>query len=251
MLPPRVLVLLPLLAAFGSGACGGNSLPQGSADGGTPDNGASPTFTISASNARYVARIDRDPPGSGRRFFILTATLQNTGEERPLPVAGPLFTVLTGANLLLQSRAYQSLACPSDISVAIGGQQDCSMAFEVPDGDAPSALLYEETTRRAQTDLTALVATAPDNTAACFSLATNVDWSVCYDCLDYSGYCGAQKQAMGSGSASCWTDLDYVTINCGDLCSPCWYHVAEGCSTVISAFVTCLRTSSCAQKCGY
>jgi hypothetical protein len=244
----RSLALLPLVFA----ACSSNGAPPpGGSDGGTIGT-SNAQFSLAASSVQYVSTIQGSRPMTGRRFLTLTATVANSGEQRPLSVAAPLFSVLTKAGLSVGASGDSGLLaqpCAGDLSVAVGGMLSCSLAFEIPLADSPLTLVYDDTMRRAQTDLTALLPQPPDGGSACASV--NPQATGCAPCVQQN--CNAELGALFNNN-TCLNQMSCVDKavqagQCADACSPCaMCPIDTMCTDLIATFRTCVATS-CAQMC--
>ncbi len=245
----RTLALLSLVFA----ACTSNgAAPAGGGDGGTIGT-SNAQFSLAASDVQYVGSIQGARPMTGRRFLTLTATLVNSGEQRPLSVAAPLFSVLTKGGLAVLASGDSSLltqSCAADLSVAVGGQISCALAFEIPTGDTPTTLVYDDTMRRAQTDLTVLLPAMPDGGAGCAAAPTSPS-STCTQCVEQSCQNELMMLINNQQCLSQMSCVDNAVKNgqCADACSPCaMCPVDPTCSAEIMAFRSC-AAANCTQPC--
>src|SRR5262249_54485095 len=130
----RISMRTMFLLAFVAG-CGGST--DGSSSGG---------FTISVVDARWQYGIGASAAPSGSAVAVLKIAVDNTSATPAVLAAAPLFHVTTtNAIQVPVSGHVAQLDMPcTNLSVAAGGHLECSLAFEVPKGDVPAQLDYDD-----------------------------------------------------------------------------------------------------------
>jgi hypothetical protein len=237
----------------GSGSSSGGSTDMGgttSSSGGQGSAGVS----LVVDSVSAPASIDGIGPSSGSFFVVVDMTLKNTGASMALPVSGVFFSLETTQNLIISSSPDQaSNACSASVSVASGGQNECQIVFEVPTGQTPATLKYDDL--RGDT-ASASIPAVPVPSAAC---ETWIGWitstsasSACDSCIraneGSTGPCAAAGQAYhdgctadGGGAAQCASTLDQV-------CS-CELTADDAtCRSLFDAEMRCI-VSSCTSTC--
>ena len=136
-----VVSLVPLLAHCGSS---GSSAPNGNASTGGTSSG---DFALAVSNAAYATDIDGVAARPGDVFLIVSLTLRNGSVTTPLGGDPIDFSVTLASHLVVTvapASAKVPTACRPDVSAAVGGTLECAVAFEIPNGDEPQSLGYDD-----------------------------------------------------------------------------------------------------------
>jgi hypothetical protein len=249
-----------------SGATGGAQAGQGqpsepgSSSGGTIDFAdASSTSTggvsLTVTSVTSAATVDSFPPAAGTAFVVVDLTLANTGARMPLPT-DPLFFSLQTADAIVVSASLEQPpgACSSADSVAGGGHIACEMAFEVPLGQTPATLVYDDHAGdRASASLTGTLSPS----AACERYAGWLQTSptgACAGCLSSTegtlngGSAGGCMSAAHAYGSACGVDAGAQCLTSNDVCSCEIAADSASCHALFDAFVGCI-VSACASSC--
>lgn len=237
--------------ASGSGSGGGS----GSSSGGTGTSGVS----LSVASASSPATVGGLASPSGSFFFVVDLTLKNAGASTPLSTSPVLFSLQTSQALVISAAPAQASGeCSATLSVASGGQDACGVAFEVPTGQTPTTLVYDD---QRGDKATAPVPTVVMASGAC---QTYAGWfkgasQACIMCL------GGAVGVFDAGSAPCQPAADTyrgTCQKCASMCdpllgggggsvSPCACELGcdtAQCQTIFQTYVSCM-TSTCGGSC--
>jgi hypothetical protein len=119
-------------------------MSSSSGSSGSSSGSASTGVSLVVNTASSPATVAGAPPSNG--FFVLVdLTLKNTGASTPLSANFVLFSLQTSQALVVSPSPQQpSGQCSPTVSVAVGGQIECQVAFDVPAGQTPTTLLYDD-----------------------------------------------------------------------------------------------------------
>jgi len=244
----------------GGGFCFGDSCGDaaGSSNSGGFDFGdagsSSGGVSLSVTSTSEPAMVGGFPPSSGTFYLVVDVTLRNTGASAPLSTSPLLFTLQTNQALdVTSSPAQASGECSDSVSVASGGQDTCSVVFEVPAGQTPSAVVYDDLGARA----TAPVPAVATPSAACLSFQGDLTSGsqTCLECLDDA------EGVLDAGDAACKGAVDAYRGSCqtcatmcvtpsgiGDVCTCELGCDDTQCQTLFQTLVSCL-TTTCGAHC--
>ena len=207
------LLAAGVLVACSSGTAGGDSGGPGTGGSGTPpgdasgggsdeggDAGAGGTGTAGVSLSIASAAISTSDFNTTDFFLDVSLTLKNTAAGGSLSTNPAFFSLETSQALVLgaSSTATNLSECSATLSVASGGQDTCSVTFDVPMGQMPARVLYD--------DMRGDRATAPIPAADLPSVAcsTYEGWShpgdACALCIGHAGGLGGVADA---GAPAC------------------------------------------------
>jgi hypothetical protein len=149
----RALVLLAL--AFTAARCtttasqgGGSSSSGGGGSGssgasGSSSGGSGAGVALAVNHASIAYALGSGSPQYGDFFVVVDLTLRNIDAKSPVPTLFPLFSIRTNQALVVGAR--ESLyGCNAGVSVDTGGQVECSLAFEMPVGQTPVTVTYDD-----------------------------------------------------------------------------------------------------------
>src|SRR5262249_48063519 len=117
------------------------SLPH--ADGAAPPSG---TVSLTVASAKPAATIAMLGPTSGEYFAVTHVTLSN-GASATVPAGFDSFSLQTAAALVLaadNASVAVDTPCALTTSLAAGGSITCNVVFQVPIGEEPATLLYDD-----------------------------------------------------------------------------------------------------------
>ena len=218
----------------GGGTGGGGADAGGTAGSGAPDAAkATHMFTLGATEVRLRKRFGFSAPAVDHVFLDVRLALENIGEAQPLSVSPLRFSLQTTDALIYSSNGLGSSlpkACPDNVSLAIGGQLECHVGFEIFASEMASILLYldpaEPVARGASAPiasvLPALVACsywqspAPPDCMSCVDTARNFPSGICSSafnsainaCQCVTGDTCTQLMSGCTPSAACTAALD-------------------------------------------
>jgi hypothetical protein len=122
-----------------------------------------PCASLTVNSATSPATLAGVAPSGGDFFVVVDLTLKNNGSSVPLSTAMALFSLETTQALVLTPAPEQpSSACSAAVSVALGGQFECEIAFEVPAGQTPATLLYNDMRGHMDSAAVPMIVTTPD-----------------------------------------------------------------------------------------
>ncbi len=185
----------------------------GGGDSTTDANGTSSSAGVglTIASASSSTKIGGVAAGSGNEFITVAITLANTGAKVPLSTSPALFSLATDASIDYTASALApSNACSANVSVAMGGTQSCSLAFEVPTAQKPTELLYNDV--HGDTAMVAVPAVVGPSASCETFKSFPLGNSACQTCLQGASASGGACSAAGSDYASsCPT--------CGQMCA--------------------------------
>jgi hypothetical protein len=124
---------------------------------------ALPCVSLTVTSATSPATLAGVTPSGGDFFLVVDLMLKNTSSSVPLSTAKALFSLETTQALVLTAAPEQpSSACSGLVSVAVGGQFECGIAFEVPAGQTPATLLYDDMRGHMASAPVPMIVTTPD-----------------------------------------------------------------------------------------
>lgn len=231
-LPPS---LLATVGCAGGSDNGGNGGGAGSGGSGTGSVFEGASLTVNAAALR--SSLNGTSPQQGRSFLRLDITLANQSVAQPLRADLTLFSVSTAGNLSVlasPSTALLDNECTADLAVAEGGSISCGLAFEVPDTDQATELVYDDPVSGAR-----LVAAIPAPEQLCVSLGQLYNDLLPQDCAECVGY---YCEPM---SFECFDDpclQGCTTCPCEDACN------VAACAGTVETFRACVR-QTCEEYC--
>jgi hypothetical protein len=241
MLSARSISIFAILLA----ACGGT---PSTARSGTPSNGGTPPagemssggFTLSVTSAQWEAALQNERPPSGRTYAELNISLSNNSAS-PILASAPLFSVLTTSSIEVPTSPATGLAdspC-TDLSVAKGGTLACSLVFEVPTGDTPAELVYDDHMGHSAKAPIAIVTV---DACSRFRGWTRLNTSECVSCFGSSGC--PKETACTSSELNC-VEAD----GAGDPCSTVTTcGLSQMCADQLKAALQC-QVAACDASC--
>ena len=244
------LGILSLCAGCSSSSSG--VAADGGAEGGInpffPDGGASSgslSLKVDSSTAPR-STLDGFTASNGNGYVVLALTLSNESSTTPLSANPVLFSLRTDRSLVIAiSSAQPTNPCNPAFSVATGGTLSCNLAFEVPKGQTPADLLYDDL--RGNKATAPVPAPAPVTGAGACSEMTS--WysnpsAACESCLGsagndvctafatkYTASCNACSQTCGQNDDPCTCERTCDTSKCQglfDAYMKCFYDACSG-----------------------
>ncbi len=210
-------------------ACGGGG--PGSSSGG---------FSIAVTMAESQYGIGALTPPSSRFYAVVTVAVSNTSASAPILAAAPLFSVTTsGAIKVPVSGAVASLDSPcTNLSVGQGGQLSCELAFEIPTGDTPVELDYDD--GMGHTAATAVPALT-DGTCSLVTSWKNTTGSACTSCTQEAVAEGTCPNAQ----ACTQTEVVCIAMQVQMSGSAAFCSAAAACSVSTACAAAWQATSDC------
>jgi hypothetical protein len=218
-------------------------------DAGSSSGGVS----LSVTSTSEPGMVGGFPASSGTFYLVVDVTLENTGASAPLSTNPILFTLQTNQALdVTSSPAQASGECSDSVSVASGGQDACTVVFEVPAGQTPSIIVYDDLGARA----TAPVPVVAAPSAACLSFQGDFTGGsqTCLECLDDA------EGVIDAGDAACKGAVDAYRGSCQTCATMCVTPSGIGalcscelgcddtqCQMLFQTLVSCLTTTCSAQ----
>jgi hypothetical protein len=139
--------------------------------------------TLVVNNTTTPSTVGGFSPPSGTYLAQLNITLGNVGVSKAISASFQNFTLQTDQSLVLQFSTASDLVgtpCSMSVSVANGGTFTCNLVFEVPTGQTPVTVLYDD----AAGDTASAGVPAPQSYCALFdSMKAS---TACADCLNKS-----------------------------------------------------------------
>jgi hypothetical protein len=243
-----VLLASALFACSSAGGSGGadggatnpfSSSGSSSGGGGSSSGGGGTTSTSIGGFSLAVNAVTEPPaigtltPNGGDLWVVVDLTLANTGSAAPLSVDPVLFSLQTSQSLVVTaSPASVASECSPTVSVASGGHLECKVAFEVPDSQTPSALLYDDQRGdRATTTLPPVdTSAAACSTVSGWLFGSTKQTTTCIDCI------GRALGFLDAGTGPCTSLADSYQQQCG---SACGNQCSLGGTTVVPDPKTC------------
>jgi hypothetical protein len=234
-------------SAGGDGGTGGSSSSSGagsssgggsgsSSGGGSTSSGA---FSLTVDSATEPGDIGTLAPTSGNVWVVVDLTLANTGSSTPLSVDPVLFSLQTSQSLVVTASPVNVASeCSTTVSVASGGHLECKVAFQVPDSQTPTDLLYDDLRGD---KATASLPPIDTSAAACTTVSgwlygSSKAGTTCVDCL--AGSMGV----FDGGSGPCKSLAQSYQSQCGTACG-------NKCSLSGVAVIPDSSTCACEQAC--
>jgi hypothetical protein len=189
------------------------------------------------------------PPTGNALFVVVDLTLKNTGASVPLSTNFVLFSLQTRQALVITASPQQPPAqCSPTVSVAVGGQIECQVAFQVPAGQTPATLLYDDQRGdKASASVPAIPMSSACETVqgwlnqatqACVVCFSNAEGSTCASAADaYRNTCSTDSSAC----AAC-------ASNPANLCSCESSCDNSACQALFGAEMSCIA-SACSGSC--
>jgi hypothetical protein len=169
---------------------------------------------LSIGNVASPASIGAVRPSAGRYFLTVAVTLINLSVPTPVPAALLYYRLASTGGLTLTPAAASGAVgtpCPADVSVNTGGQFSCTLAFEVPTGDKPATLNYDDTMGHKASAPVTLPATPMDPGCVPYVTGVTTGSSTCKACY---------TKAQQSGGV-CYTLVQMYTSTCNATIMSC------------------------------
>jgi hypothetical protein len=176
--------------------------------------------------------LDGFSASTGNGYVVLVLTLANQGSLIALSTNPVLFSLRTDRSLVISiSPAQGANPCNPAFSVAVGGTITCSLAFEVPNGQTPSDLLYDDLRgNKATASVPPPAAVTPPDacketdawfqnpSSACSTCLDNVFSSTCKTiATNYDTSCTACSGSCDSASDPCACERQCDSTSCQSL----------------------------------
>ncbi len=239
----RALVFLG--AAFVLACSNGNGNGDGGTDAG--NNGAATLVVNSTSKPSAIAAVS---PSAGNVYAQLNVTLGNAGSSAPIGAGYAFYKVETDQSLVfIVSNASSVVAspCSPTTSIAQGGSYTCNLVFEIPTGQTPVTLLYDDNAG----DTSSASVPAPAPTTCDQYDAMNFGAASCQACgkTASAGACGNQLLKLNSvctssADAMCLQGCAYFTCACVSACN----GVDDACVAAVEADDACIY-AACGSSC--
>lgn len=210
----------------GAGSDAGSSADAGATDAGV----ATHNFTLTTPEVRLRKRFGFSTPADGHVFIDVKLALSNTGEARPLSISPFRFSLETNDALIYGATGLGSSlpkACPTNVSLAIGGQLTCRVGFDILASEIPSALLYLDPAEPVGRDANVPIATVLPALPSCSYWQLPLTLG-CVNCV---------VSARMSGSGNCQFAFSDTVNACQFACL-----TADSCSQLVS---TCTPSAAC------
>lgn len=245
--------LLASLAALISVSCGGGSSSPGTGASGTGGTSAGTTISLTIGTVTSPASIAGIAPQKGQYFITIPVTLNNVSAAAPVPVGFSFYSLATVEGLVIMpsaDSAVVAMPCATGTSVTAGADYSCTVAFEVPSGDSPKQLTYDDMHGDQATAPVSFTMMPPPASPGCDTWVTykNTQFTPCMTCTNTQ--CNAEKNTFGmcanGGMDSCLqkcpaalSDPNYCACHgdCYGACQPSW-----------DALLKCFE-ASCAASC--
>src|SRR5262249_42958845 len=149
-------------------------------------------------------------PAAGTYFQELNVTLANVGSSKAISASFLLYTLKTDQLLVLQfspSSDAIDTPCATSVSIASGGSYTCNLIFEVPKGQNPVTLYYDDPV--GDTASADMPPPPPVVTCAYDSQMTN---TACRSCVNWASSLAACKSQLSSYSAACSDAADSACV---------------------------------------
>jgi hypothetical protein len=264
------MVTVTAFAVVLCASCGAGQAPSGRSGAGTGEGGASSwssgvgaagsgSVALSVGSVASPAFLPGYMPAAGRYFLTVDTTLHDVSTPAPIPVGSDNYSLVTKNGLALATSGASDLVltpCASDTSVVPGAQYTCTVVFEVPIGDAPAQLLYDDKHGDSATAPVSYMPPAPPsggcdtfvklpgtNVEACVQCtqgaACDAEWKMLQDELGDGHTC----PTFGTDCQSCSMDGSSPGF-CG-----CWDGCLGACQPAFEAYYECL-VAKCYVACG-
>lgn len=262
MVDVQALGSLGIVLALSGCASGVASFGKAEVDGGASvDAGAilttgGVTLGVGATSTPSAVKYVEAQPG--RRLLMLKLTLHNDDVADSVAASFAQFSLETDASLVLRPSTASPLTkvpCAVDTFVALGGSFACEIVFELPLGQRPSRLRYDDGRGHVgNADVPELAAPSACTLTDCWSVARRYQpKDACTDCLATT--CAAEGDAASaacSGRCGCVspsnaTDPTLIAESDCSCLSGCTTNAA--CNTALDALMQC--ELACAKPCDH
>jgi hypothetical protein len=237
-----------------SGVSSGSSSGSSSSSGGEASASGAALTVDAAISPGTVAGMVASP---GNVFVQLAITLQNVGAAAPLPTNPALFLLQTAQGMSASASSAQPTdECKPTGRVTMGAPAQCSLAFEIPAGETPTTLQYDD--RRGDA-ASATVPPVPMPTPDCLTVQTWMSFkpvTTCLGCIGDAiglgdsgpGPCVSQARAYDVSCASCAKMCGFGSGVFVDMCSCELGCDMAACQNLWNEEMTCI-SRSCAPAC--
>ncbi len=201
-------------------------------------------MTLVVNSTSTPSVIGTFPPPSGTYLEELNVTLSNVGVSKAIGASFQYYTLETDQSLVLQFSTLSDAVdtpCSMSISVANGGSFTCNLVFEVPTGQNPVTLFYDDTVGdTASADLP-----PPPPPLTCdYDTDTK---QTCQQCVyavsrGTTGYDPAPCDSLGTAWSSACNSTFSDKSHDGDM------NCNAGCSSNTQLFPTCACISACSDQ---
>jgi hypothetical protein len=241
----------------GDGGTGGSSSGSDSGSGSGSSSGGTATTGVSlaVTSATSPATVGGIAPSAGSFLAVVDLTLKNTGASAPLSTNFVLFSLQTSGSLVISaSPAQPSGACSPTVSVASGGQIDCAVAFDVPSGQTPTTLIYDDLRGD---KATASVPSIPVASAGCTTVEGWLGKSpsnACFMCLvgaelvEDAGPCASAVAAYNASCDTCAHMCSFLSGSAATMCSCELGCDSASCQALFGTLMSCIDTT-CSSSC--
>jgi hypothetical protein len=245
---------LSVAACGNAGGSSGGSGSSSSSGSGSSSGESTAGVSLTVGSASSPATVGGLSPTTGGFFVVVDLTLKNTGATTPLSTNPVLFSLLTSQALVVSASPAQATGeCSASVSVANGGQDACSVAFQVPSGQTATTLVYDDQRGDKATAPVPMIAMP---SAAC---ETYVGWlahGASDACLACVGDNGGVPDGGTPPCASAVEVYEATCKSCGTTCTssgvdPCTCELgcdSASCQALFDTYVSCV-TSACAAMC--
>ncbi len=243
----------------GSNSNNGNPGDGSSGSGNTTsgiDDGGSGEVALVVGSATVETGVGGFPPPSGDFFLVVSVTLKNLGASEPLTMSPLAFTLRTSQGLIVSPSPVQATAeCSASLSVASGGEDSCSVVFEVPEGRTPTALAYADGSETA-------TAPVPATEGPSLTCGTYAGWvsggasQACLACLEGAaraadagnGACAGAAKAYTTSCSACANECSPLNGSSDPLCTCELGCDDSACQALFQSLMSCM-TSTCEGAC--
>jgi hypothetical protein len=233
-----------------SGGSGSSSGMSSSSSGSSGSSGGQTSSGVSlAVNSASSPSTVGGVAATGNSFLVVVdLTLKNSGASVPLSTNFVLFSLQTNQALVVSASPQQPPGqCSPTVSVATGGQIECQVAFDVPAGQTPTTLLYDDQRGdRASAPVPAIpVSTACETfqrwtSGASLPCAMCIQQAVVSSCVSendaYNNSCGGD-----SGACSACASVSNI-CSCERSCD------SASCQSLFATVMSCV-VSTCGSTC--
>jgi hypothetical protein len=188
---------------------------------------------------------------AGTFYLLVDYTLQNVSATTPLSTSFAFLSLETAQALVVAASANEpSGSCSTNVSLAIGGHVECQVAFEVPAGQTPATLKYDDLRGDKASAAVPAVDLPPPPSGAC---DTVVGWfgtspsSTCLSCVQTS-QTGACSKSASAYSSACTTCGNTCTGNPTTMCSCERGCDSTSCQALFDQTMACIA-SACGASC--
>jgi len=232
----------------------------GDTDGGS-DSGSG-AVTLVVNSTATPSAVAGFPPPNGTYLQELNITLGNVGVSKAISASFQNYTLQTDQSLVLQFSTASDIVdtpCSMGISVANGGVFTCNLVFNVPIGQKPVTLYYDDTVGDTAS---AEVPPPPPPDAG----PPKTDCEIVNSATNGAGDCNTCVYNAQQGSCGVWEKNANCSSTSDQLCSPNCPNPAQSgakaycdcvdtclsskCVPVIEAWFTCIK-NACTVDCGF